>query len=69
MPNSRSKITTLLARCTKCEQAYEELTFRKLKKPIYGYFYWAICPVTAEPILMTMEKSNDPDCGASMHYV
>lgn len=64
MPNSRSEITTLLCRCSKCEQDHHDLTFKKLTKPIHGYFYWAKCPVTGDPIL-----TSDPNCGPGMHYV
>lgn len=52
--------------CARCGETHENIWFSKFTRPIIddcGVIsnYWAICPVTREPIVMAMAREQEPE--------
>lgn len=53
----------LIQNCSRCGEAHEHLWFSRFTRPIMvdGLVngYWAMCPVTLEPIIMAMSTDQE----------
>lgn len=58
-----NELVTTVQNCARCGETHEDLSFTKFSKyPIEDidgtvYNYWALCPITREPILLRI--AND----------
>jgi len=44
-----------LKNCARCGKNHKALKFKKFKRACKGWTYWAICPVSKDPILMQVK--------------
>lgn len=51
--------------CARCGEAHEHVWFSPFTRPIVmggiTHNYWAMCPVTREPIVMVMQSEQEPE--------
>ena len=53
----------LITNCVRCGETHEKVWFSRFTRPIVDNDgtisnYWAICPVTREPIIMAMQSEQ-----------
>ena len=64
MDNEKSKIKTNIGSCARCGYDHADLEFKKFEQnPIEDsdgtvWNYWALCPVTGEPILLKVIENG-----------
>jgi HK97 family phage prohead protease len=46
--------------CARCEERHENMGFVKLTRPCGEFTHWTRCPVTDEPIMMTIKEGDEP---------
>lgn len=54
------RTVALLRGCQRCGQDHSKLKFQPLTNPVDSFEWWALCPVTQEPILLLEQRNKLP---------
>jgi hypothetical protein len=47
-----------IGNCARCGEAHVDVTYHRFFNPPPRYTHWAVCPKTAEPILVLFVEEN-----------